>query len=255
MIKVTKYVIYDIVRNRVLIAYTLFLLLIATTLFNMEEDPSKAIISLMSIVMIMVPLISIVFATTYFFNSYEFIELLVAQPLKRSTILLGEYIGVALSLSFAFLTGIGIPIILFDATATGFVLILSGTLLTLVFISLAFLSSVITRDKAKGIGTSLMLWFYFSIIYDALILTLLFTFSDYPLEQAMIPIAALNPIDLGRIVIMLKLDISALMGYTGALFKNFFGNTMGIFYTCGIMFIWIIVPLLCAIKVFNRKNL
>ncbi|MCC6684532.1 MAG: ABC transporter permease subunit, partial [Bacteroidia bacterium] len=178
-----------------------------------------------------------------------------AQPLKRSTILLGEYIGVALSLSFAFLTGIGIPIILFDATATGFVLILSGTLLTLVFISLAFLSSVITRDKAKGIGTSLMLWFYFSIIYDALILTLLFTFSDYPLEQAMIPIAALNPIDLGRIVIMLKLDISALMGYTGALFKNFFGNTMGIFYTCGIMFIWIIVPLLCAIKVFNRKNL
>jgi Cu-processing system permease protein len=255
MIKVTKYVIYDIVRNRVLIAYTLFLFLIASTLFNMEEDPSKAIISLMSIVMIMVPLISIVFATTYFFNSYEFIELLVAQPLKRSTILLGEYIGVALSLSFAFFIGIGIPIILFDATATGFVLILSGILLTLVFISLAFLSSVITRDKAKGIGIALMIWFYFSIIYDALMLALLFTFSDYPLEQAMIPIVALNPIDLGRIIIMLKLDISALMGYTGALFKSFFGNSMGIFYTCCIMFIWIIAPLLYSIKVFNRKNL
>ena len=255
MLKVTKYVIYDIIRNRVLIAYTLFLLLISITLFNMENDPSKAIISLMSIVMIMVPLISIVFATTYFFNSYEFIELLVAQPIKRSSILLGEYIGVALSLSIAFLIGVGLPVLLFDASTTGYTLILSGTLLTLVFISLAFFASVITRDKAKGIGTSLMLWFYFAIIYDALILGLLFAFSDYPLEQAMIPIAALNPIDLGRIVIMLKLDISALMGYTGALFKEFFGSGMGIFYTCMIMFLWIIIPLLASIKVFNRKNL
>jgi Cu-processing system permease protein len=65
-----------------------------------------------------------------------------------------------------------------------------------------------------------MLWFYFSLIYDGLLLFFLFQFSDYPLEKAMIVLSSLNPIDLGRILILLKLDIAALMGYTGAVFDE-----------------------------------
>jgi hypothetical protein len=59
-----------------------------------------------------------------------------------------------------------------------------------------------------------MIWFYFALIYDGLILLILFSFSDYPLEKITLLLSALNPIDLGRISIMLKMDVSALMGYT-----------------------------------------
>jgi len=104
---------------------------------------------------------------------------------------------------------------------------ISGCLLTLSFISLAFLTSTITRDKAKGIGLALMLWFYFSIIFDGLVLLFLTLFADYPLEKAMIVLTALNPIDLARILILLQLDISALMGYTGALYQQFFESGIG----------------------------
>ena len=88
MLKISKYVIYDILRSKVLIAYTLFLLAISFALFGLETDSSKSIVSLLSVVLIIVPLISIIFSTTYFYNSYEFIELLVAQPLSRNTIYL-----------------------------------------------------------------------------------------------------------------------------------------------------------------------
>lgn len=255
MLKIAKYVIYDILRSRVIIAYTAFLLLVSLALFMLEDDSSKSLISLMSVVMIIVPLISIVFTTTYFYNAYEFIELLVAQPLGRNSILLGEYIGVAFSMLAAFFVGIGIPILIYAPTASGFVLLVSGMLLTLVFISLAFFSSVITRDKAKGIGLSLMLWFYFSVIYDAIVLGILFSFNDYPLDKAVIALASLNPIDLGRILILLKFDISALMGFTGAVYKKFFGSSFGLIYSLLIMLVWVAVPMLLAVRIFKQKNI
>jgi len=101
-------------------------------------------------------------------------------------------------------------------------MLLTGMLLSVIFVSIALLASVKTRDKARGIGLSILLWFYFSIIFDGLVLFILFQFQDYPLEKPMIIFSFLNPIDLGRIQILLKMDISALMGYTGAIFKDFF---------------------------------
>jgi Cu-processing system permease protein len=131
----------------------------------------------------------------------------------------------------------------------------SGCLLTLSFVSLAFLTSTVTRDKAKGIGLALMLWFYFSIIFDGLVLLFLYTFADYPLEKAMIVLTALNPIDLARILILLQLDISALMGYTGALYQQFFGSGAGIVFSLLMQSVWIIVPLFFALRIFKKKDL
>jgi Cu-processing system permease protein len=75
------------------------------------------------------------------------------------------------------------------------------------------------------------------------------------LEKFTLFLSALNPIDLGRIAIMLKMDVSALMGYTGALYKDFFGSGTGILFTVGIMFLWIIIPVLLALRSFKKKDL
>jgi Cu-processing system permease protein len=255
MIKLSKYVLYDIVRNKVILAYTAFLFIVSFSLFNMEDNSSKAILSLLNIILIVVPLISMIFTTIHYYNSYEFIELMLSQPMSRKKILLSEYGGVGLSLTGSFMIGVGIPVLLFSPDSVGFSLLFTGISLTLVFTSLAFLTSVKARDKARGIGFALMLWFYFALIYDGLILMILFTFSDYPLEKATLILSAFNPIDLGRISIMLKMDVSALMGYTGALYKDFFGNVPGILFTTGIMFSWIIAPLWWALSAFKKKDL
>jgi len=255
MLKLSRYILYDILRNKIVIAYTLFLLLISLSMFRMEDNSSKAILSLMNIVLIVLPLISLVFTTIHYYNSYEFIELMLSQPMGRTRILLSEYSGVCISLLTAFLVGIGLPILIYSPDATGFALLFTGSALTLVFTSLAFLASVISRDKAKGIGISLLLWFYFTLIYDGLVILILFAFSDYPMEKFTLVLSALNPIDLGRIFIMLKMDISALMGYTGALYKDFFGGFWGMLFTTGIMFLWVIIPLWLSVKYFRKKDL
>lgn len=253
--KLTRYVLYDILRSKVIIAYTLFLFIVSFTLFQLEENDSKAILSLLNIILIVLPLVSIVFATIHYYNSYEFIELMLSQPMSRRRIFLSEFSGVALSLLSAFGIGVGIPVLLFAFNDTGLSLLFTGATLTLVFTSLAFLASVKAKDKARGIGVALLLWFYFALIYDGLVLMVLFSFSDYPLEKFTLLLTALNPIDLGRIFIMLKMDISALMGYTGALYKDFFGSATGMLYTTGIMLAWIVLPLWWALRNFKRKDI
>jgi len=255
MLKLSRYVLYDIFRSKVVIGYTLFLFLVSLSLFNMEENSSKAMLSLLNITLIVVPLISLVFSTIHYYNSYEFIELMLSQPMSRTKILLSEFAGVSLSLLTAFLIGIGIPVLIYSFDATGMAMLFTGSMLTMIFSSIAFLGSVISRDKARGIGTALLLWFYFALIYDGIILLILFTFSDYPLEKITLLLSSLNPIDLGRVFIMLKMDVSALMGYTGAIYKEFFGSNQGILFTIAIMTLWGVVPLLLAIKIFKKKDL
>lgn len=253
--KLSIYIFYDILRNKIVLAYTLFLFVVSLSMFQMEENNSKAMLSLLNIVLIVLPLVSLVFTTIHYYNSYEFIELMLSQPLSRTRILLSEFAGVSISLLSAFFIGAGIPVLIFAHNDTGFALLFTGGALTLVFTSIAFLASVYARDKARGIGFALLLWFYFALIYDGLVLLILFSFSDYPLEKLTLVLSALNPIDLGRIFIMLKMDISALMGYTGALYKDFFGSGTGILFTVGIMLLWIFVPLWLAILKFKRKDI
>ena len=255
MLKLSRYVLYDILRSKVVIAYTLFLLVVSCSLFQLEENHSKAILSLLNIVLIVVPLISMIFTTIHYYNSYEFIELMLSQPLSRTRILLSEYGGVSLSLLSAFFIGVGLPVLMFAFDETGMALLFTGAALTMVFTSIAFLAAVKARDKARGIGAALLLWFYFALIYDGLILLILFAFSDYPMEKFTLLLSALNPVDLGRIFMMLKMYVSALMGYTGALYKDFFGSGMGVFFTAGIMLLWATVPLWLAVRSFKGKDL
>lgn len=255
MRKIIKYVIIDLLRNKIMLAYTLFLLLLSFMLFGLEDNTTKGLLGLLNVLLIIVPMVCIVFSTIYMYNSCEFIELLVSQPLKRISIWLSLFTGIAVSLSLAFLIGIGIPVLLFVPDGTGLMMVIIGLLLSIIFIAIAMLASVKTRDKARGIGVAILLWLYFSLLFDGIVLFLLFQFADYPMEKPMIFISALNPIDLGRIMILLKMDISALMGYTGAIFQQFFGTAWGQLVSLTVMLCWIFIPVWLSVRRFTHKDL
>ena len=255
MIKIAKYVAYDIMRNRFVLLYTIFLLVITFSMFSLDTDPGKATLSLLNIILLVVPLVSIIFTTIHFYNSYEFIELLLAQPVSRKTIYFAEYVSISLALSAAYFIGVALPMLLVNFSESSIYLIIAGLLLTFVFVALAFAASVSTRDKAKAIGIALLFWFYFTLMYDGLILYIIYSFSDYPLDKVTLTLVSLNPIDLARIIILLKLDLSALMGYTGAFYKNFFGSSMGVIYSILFLVVWTLAPLLLAMRKFVKKDI
>jgi len=75
------------------------------------------------------------------------------------------------------------------------------------------------------------------------------------MENPMIALSALNPIDLSRILILLQLDVSAMMGYTGAVFKDFFGTSTGLIFSFTTLALWIALPVWYSTRKFNTKDL
>jgi Cu-processing system permease protein len=102
---------------------------------------------------------------------------------------------------------------------------------------------------------SIMIWLFFTLLYDGLVLFLLFQFMDYPVEKGLVAITMANPVDLSRILILLQLDISAMMGVTSALFKKSFGSYWGSTVAMLAMVLWAIIPLILSLRTFKHKDL
>lgn len=252
---IVKYVFLDLVRNKTVLVYTLILAALSISVLGFDANTSKGLLSLMNISLLFVPIISILFATIYFFNSIEFIELLLAQPIKRQKVLLAEYIGLATSLSLAYIVGIGTPLMVLAAGAASFTLIATGVLLSLIFSSFALLIFVLFKDKTRGIGAAIILSLFFTILFDGLLMMFIYSFSDYPIDEVVVGILSFNPIDLARVLMLLKLDVAVLMGYSGALFKKFLGSSAGTIYSFSWLLFWVLLPLLLSVRIFKRKDL
>jgi Cu-processing system permease protein len=217
------------------------------------------VVSLLNIVLLITPLISLVLSTIYFYNVREFIDLLLAQPVNRRSVFLGIYLGLGVSLSLGFVGGILLGMLVSGVqsgaqSASFLLLMLSGFLLTFIYTALGLWISVSSRNKLKGIALSLFVWLFSALLYDGLFLLWLVIFGDYPVERHAIVLAMLNPVDLTRIMVLLKLDFSALMGYTGAVFNKFFGTSTGIGIVMAALIVWVVVPLLGMLRAANRKD-
>ncbi|MEW7289930.1 ABC transporter permease [Aquimarina sp. 2304DJ70-9] len=259
MFKILKYSFYDLIRSRWSYVYFFFYLLLGLILLFLNNSLSKAVITLMNVIIILVPLISTIFGVMYYYNSKEFTELLLAQPVKRSSIFLGQYLGVAFSLSMSLIVGLGLPFVFYGLFQSNAIwdfslLLVTGAFLTLIFTALAFNIALYNENKIKGFGYAILLWLFLAVIYDGLFLMSLIVFESYPLDKFSLAATMINPIDLSRILILLKLDISALLGYTGAVFQKFFGTNLGIVLSIFVLCIWVILPVFNIYRKSRKKD-
>ncbi len=247
----------DVVRSRWLIGYLIVLLALTDVLFRFGGGGDRVVLSLINVMLIQVPLVALVFGTMYLYHARDFIVLLLAQPVKRRHLFAGLYLGLALPLAVTVVLGTGLPFVwhggLGAARALAF-LLMTGTLLTLVSVALAFLIATLMDDRAGGLGLAVACWLGAVVLYDGLVLLAVAVFSAYPLEKPLLVLTLLNPVDLGRVVMLLQLDVAALMGYTGATFERFFGSALGLSVGLGALALWCIIPFWLGRMAFGRKD-
>jgi Cu-processing system permease protein len=224
-------------------------------MFLLENSPEKVLLGLLQVTLLVLPLITLVFATIYYYNSLEFILLLLAQPIRRRSLIRGLYLGVAGAFSLAFLLGIGLPLLVFYPGVESGVLILAGVLLSWVFAGLALLVGTHVRDKARGMGVALLLWAVFAFIFDGGLLLLMYQLAEYPIERPVLFLSLLNPVDIARILVIMKTEASALLGLSGAVFRNFFGSTTGSLVSIAALLLWSLLPYYWTQRRFRRMDL
>ena len=257
--KVVKYEVSNVLRSRWLLAYALFFLVATDALLRFGGDGTKALLSLVSVVLFIIPLVGVVFGTTYLYDAREFTELLLAQPVGRRGLFAGLYLGLALPLSLGFAAGVALPFAWHGFDAEGqraalATLVATGVALTFVFVALAFVIALRSDDKVRGLGAAIGVWLLLGLLYDGLVLFVVAMFGDYPLERPMLALMLANPVDLARVLLLLHFDVSALMGYTGAVFQRFFAGTTGIAIAAVALLAWIAAPVALGMRAFRRKD-
>lgn len=245
----------NVARSRWLLAYALVLLGLTEFLFRFGGSGSRVVLSLTNVVLALVPLVSLIFGTLQVYHAREFIELMLAQPVSRRALFLALFGGLVLPLTAAFLLGAGLPLLWHGGSATGYGMMLgTGVLLTLVFTAAAFYLALRVQDRAVGLGAAIVLWLVAVVVYDGAILLGITVFAQWPLETPALIATLLNPVDLGRVLLLLQFDLSALSGYTGAVFERFFGGQTGVVVAALALLGWTAIPFALALRRFQRKD-
>lgn len=248
----------DVMRGRAIAGYTLFFALSTWGLLHFGGGAGRALPSLATLVVLVVPLVCLLITTTYAYHGADFIELLLSQPVGRRPLFAGLWLGLTLPLVGAFLVGLGVPLVASGALAerAGAValLALSGVMLTTIFTSLGLLTALRVPEASRGNGIALLLWLGFAVLYDGAVLFAAYRWAAHPLETPMLFLMALNPVDLARVLVLMALDASAMMGYTGAIFQDFFGGAAGLLASVALLAAWTLIPGLAALRTFRKKD-
>jgi Cu-processing system permease protein len=249
----------DVARSRWLVAYTLFFATTAWALFSFGEEPAQAIVSLLSLALLVIPLVAVVFGMTQFYSARDFVELLLVQPVPRASVWWGQYAGLAGALVLAFVAGVAGPFAWYGlrepadaAPLAG--LLAGGVLLTLAFTGLALLICARTENRVKALAAGVVLWLAFAVVWDGLLLVVAVVLEAWPVERLLLALTLLNPLDLARILVLLRLDVAALLGLTGAVFERFLGGVAGSLVALTALGAWVLVPAALALRRWQSRD-
>jgi len=250
----------DRMRNRwvlaVAVVFTVFALVIAY--FGGAQQGAVGfrsieftIASLVSLVIYLIPLIALLLGFDAIVGERErgSLDLLLSLPITRLELLLGKYLGLACALTLSTLAGFGlVALLLFHRMSwtsiyhyAGFMV--SSVLLGLVFLSLAVLVSVVSRDRTRASGLAIATWFFFVLVYDLLLLGILVGTGGRFGGDALAWLLLLNPADVFRILNIFSLDDVRTLYGLASVVPTSMGNPVAM---GGVMLAWIVVPLALA---------
>lgn len=252
----TKYTLANVTRAKWLFGYSAALFVLVSGLLFFGGTEARVAGSLLTLVLFIVPMISIFYATFYWYHTEPYAKLLLTQPIRRSYVFIANWIAVSCGLSGTFLIGSGLALAIKQTLdSSTLTVLLFGALLSFIFSGIGLLNAVLIADRMKGLGSAFLLWFYFSILHDVLVFAAASIFSEYPIETPAIALMIINPIDLARVHILMKLDLGAMMGYTGRILQTLLSSSWSLALTGLAEIIWAFLPVTIGVRFFRKCDL
>lgn len=258
-------------RNRWVVSFAVIfaLLTLLISIFGMVtsgysgfQDFVRTSVSVVNLAGFVVPLFALLLGIFGFLSYREHLELMATQPVSRSKIILGKYLGLVLTVVGATLLGLGLPGVVFSlAVGTEGALqyaavVLLTVLLSVVFSSLAVLIAVSTDRQQIALGIAVGVWLFFELFYGLLMLGTTLYFSRTTLKVLLLAGLVGNPVDLTRVLSLLAVGGAEFFGAAGAtLIKTAGSVTLATGVGLVALLLWILVPLAIAMRLFSRQDL
>lgn len=218
--------------------------------------------SLMSLVLYLIPNLSLVLAALSLTGEPGTFELLFSQPVSRTEILAGKILGLFFSIAVSTLCGFGLSgmVIAWNVGTDGLprfaAFVGLALLLSLVFLAIGALVSVVCPARSRAFGFSLFLWFFFVLFYDLLVIGATFLLNERAANTLIFTSLFANPVDVVRVAGLMVLGDSTVFGAAGAALLKFLGGRgLSAVVLVGATLLWVAVPLLVAQRKLRRQDI
>lgn len=218
--------------------------------------------SLLNLVLYLIPLVALMMGTLSFTSDKAASELLFSQPVTRAEIALGKLVGLFGSMLTATLIGFGLAGFVIGARAgtEGLIryplLVLFSLWLALIFLSLSVLISALCRRKTKAFGLALVIWFFFALFYDLLVIGGTFLLKERTANAFIFGSLFANPVDIVRVASLIVLDGKEVFGAAGAALMRYVGGqTTGVIVLVCALTCWSVLPFSLAQRLLRKQDI
>lgn len=215
---------------------------------------------LLNLIMLVVPLMALTAGAGTIAGERERGTLLylLAQPVSRTQVLFGKYIGLAASLVCSLCIGFGVSAAVLAWRAGGvgvgaFAMLVAFTaLLALAMLSVGVLISVVSRRTTVATGLALFAWLALVFVSD---LGLMASSIVFKLRvQEIFALAAINPLQSFKMAVIVNMNASLdVLGPVGAYASHILGAGLPWILTASLT-AWAVLPLALAALLFARKG-
>lgn len=218
--------------------------------------------SLLSLVLYLIPLVALMMGTQSFMRNEGEDEMLYSQPVSRYDVLMGKLLGLFGAMTTATFVGFGLGglVIAIQSDAEGFfgypVFVALSLLLSLIFLSFSMLASIACNRQAKAFGIALLVWFFFVILYDLLVLGGSLLLKERSANYFIFASLFGNPVDLVRVAGLLSMKGGEVFGAAGAALLKFMGGQwQSVISLLAGLIIWAVAPLLISFRIIRNQDI
>ena len=216
--------------------------------------------SLVNLVLLIVPLMALTIGAGSLAGERErgTLHYMLAQPINRAEVLLGKYLGLAVSLLGTLAIGFGLSAVVMagqesQADAGAYtMLVVFAFVLALGMLSLGFLVSMLAQTATVATGMALFLWLIFVFVGD---LGLMGTALAFKLPiKTLFHLALLNPLQVFKMSSLVSINATLdVLGPAGIYAMQTYRDGLTWLFL-GAFSVWIILPLLLTYVIFSRRG-
>jgi Cu-processing system permease protein len=259
----------DALRNRWFIAYAGAFVVLSVALATLIDSSAgysgvsgfgRTSAGLINLVLFLAPLMGLTLGAQAMTSEREVgtLSYLLAQPVSLFEVFISKFIGLAIAISAAIMTGFALATLTISYMSGGqgmtIFLRLTGLtiLLALVALAIGYLVSSVAHRTATALGVAIVIWLALVMIGDLGLMGAAIMVKLSP--TTLLGIAILNPLESYRIAaISLLRDSLELLGPAGLVANDRFGDST-IWILTAIMVAWLVASLVIAYLALARKE-
>lgn len=259
----------DSLRNRWFLLYAVAFAVLSLSLSYLSlvsagsygvEGFGRTAAGLVNLVLLIVPLMALTVGAGSVAQDDErgTLDYMLSQPVHRIEVLLGKYVGLAISMVATLALGFGGSALVMARSGTAGdprsygALVALSFVLALAMLSLGFLISILARKTSVALGMALFSWLALAFLSDLGLMggTLAFKLHVSDLFR----LALVNPLQVFKMAVLSSIHATLdLLGPAGLYATQKYGNGLALLFGTSLT-VWILAPLSIAMFLFRRRG-